>query len=477
MKKVFALFVFVSLTISGFAQAPQKMSYQAVIRKIGGALMANQSVGIRISILQGSETGSAVYAETHTPATNENGMVTLEIGGGSIVTGTFAGIDWSSGSYFLKTEIDPTGGTNYTITGTSRFLSSPYALYSKSSAPQSLQQVLNEGNSATIILNDINKNAVSINSTGGNTSDTWYNGIKSTISGTNGFPVASSGIANGNSLQRNYGLYGSATNAAELNTGVYGTAYGSKHDNYGIWGTANGAIDGWDNRGIMGYARGITATGWNYGVTGWAGYSDYVNIAVGAYTDSSNLATVNYGVSARASSNTPGTNYGIYSTASNGAVNYAGFFNGNVAVTGIIIQPSDDKLKGNIQPISSILGKISALKPVSYYYNSKGKSSLQLPDDLQYGFVAQEMEGVFPNLVTNQVIDINLTGNGGKVDGVQNEKQESDKQEFKGINYIGLVSILTQGIKEQQELIKQLKDKNDELETRIKTLEDLVLLK
>jgi hypothetical protein len=385
----------------------------------------------------------------------------------------------SVGPYFIKTETDPTGGTSYTITGTNQLLSVPYALYANSSSPQNLQEIINAGNSANNILNDVDNSTISLNSTGGNTSNFHYYGIKSSIAGTNGYPTAIQAISNGISLQRNYGLYAYATNAAELNNGVFGYAYGSLHDNYGIWGVADDAIDGWDNRGVMGYARSTTATGWNYGVTGWAGNSDYRNIAVGAYTDeSTSTNATNYGVSARASATTTtGTNYGIYSEAFNGAVNYAGFFNGNVTVTGTFTNPSDEKLKGNIQPISSILEKISSLKPVSFYYNSKGKSFLQLPEDLQYGFVAQDMEQVFPNLVTNQVIDINSTGNAGRNKGEQKEEQESRKQEFKGINYTGLISILTQGIKEQQEQIKQLKEKNDELEKRIKTLEELILIK
>jgi hypothetical protein len=69
--------------------------------------------------------------ETQTTNTNANGLVTLEIGSGTIVSGTFSGIDWSNGSYFIKTETDPTGGTSYTITGTSQILSVPYAIYSK----------------------------------------------------------------------------------------------------------------------------------------------------------------------------------------------------------------------------------------------------------------------------------------------------------------------------------------------------------
>jgi uncharacterized protein (TIGR02145 family) len=113
------------------AQSPEKMSYQAVVRDAGGVLLSNQSVGIRIQILQTSEFGAAVFVETHTRTTNSNGLVTLEIGGGSVVMGSFSGINWNNGPYFLKTEIDPGGGTSYSIIGTTQLMSVPYALYSK----------------------------------------------------------------------------------------------------------------------------------------------------------------------------------------------------------------------------------------------------------------------------------------------------------------------------------------------------------
>ena len=116
------------LTISSFAQSPEKMSYQAVIRNAANALVTNQQVGMQISILQGS---TAVYEETQTPTSNTNGLVTLEIGTGTIVSGTFSSIDWSADTYFIKIETDPAGGTNYTITGSSQLLSVPYALYAK----------------------------------------------------------------------------------------------------------------------------------------------------------------------------------------------------------------------------------------------------------------------------------------------------------------------------------------------------------
>jgi len=122
--------IFFSLT-SSYAQAPQKMSYQAVLRNASNALVSNTPVAIRVSVLQGSASGTAVYVERHTLTTNVNGLATFEIGSGTIISGTFSGINWASGVYFVKTETDPTGGTNYTISGTSQLLSVPYALYAK----------------------------------------------------------------------------------------------------------------------------------------------------------------------------------------------------------------------------------------------------------------------------------------------------------------------------------------------------------
>ena len=116
-----------------FAQAPEKMSYQAVVRNTTNNLVTNQAVGMQISILQGSATGTAVYVETQTPTSNANGLVSLEIGGGAVVSGNTATINWANGPYFIKTETDPTGGSSYTITGTSQLLSTPYALYAKTS--------------------------------------------------------------------------------------------------------------------------------------------------------------------------------------------------------------------------------------------------------------------------------------------------------------------------------------------------------
>lgn len=114
------------------AQSPERMSYQAVVRDTDGVLLPDQSVGMRLQILQTSGSGASVYSETHITPTNANGLVSVEIGGGTVVAGSLSGINWNGGPYFLKSEIDPNGGTSYSITGTTQLLSVPYALHAES---------------------------------------------------------------------------------------------------------------------------------------------------------------------------------------------------------------------------------------------------------------------------------------------------------------------------------------------------------
>ncbi len=133
MKKLFTLLSIVFISLSAYSQSPQGMSYQAIVRSNTGALVTGQVIGAKISILQGSVNGSVIFSETYSPApqTNANGLLSLEIGKGTASVGSFSGINWANGPFFLKTDIDPAGGTNYTISGVSQLLSVPYALHSK----------------------------------------------------------------------------------------------------------------------------------------------------------------------------------------------------------------------------------------------------------------------------------------------------------------------------------------------------------
>jgi len=124
MKKIF-LILLVLLSIKIYSQNEDKLSYQAIIRDNSNKLIKNSTIGIKISILQGSINGNIVYFETQSVLTNENGLLSIEIGSGA----GFNTIDWSNKPYFVKTEIDVTGGTNYILTATSQLLTVPFALF------------------------------------------------------------------------------------------------------------------------------------------------------------------------------------------------------------------------------------------------------------------------------------------------------------------------------------------------------------
>ena len=128
MKNLTLIALFFLVSNSFIAQLPQGMSYQAVIRDTNGNLITESMVGIRISIIQGSPSGTVVYVETHSPMTNINGLASLIIGMGTPTSGSYPVIDWSV-PYYIKTETDPTGGNNYVLISTSQLLAVPYALH------------------------------------------------------------------------------------------------------------------------------------------------------------------------------------------------------------------------------------------------------------------------------------------------------------------------------------------------------------
>lgn len=162
MKKIFT-FLMASFLIlfmgEVFSQAPNKLSFQAVVRNSSNYLVVSSPIGVRVSILQGSSSNSPLYVETHTPSTNANGLITLEIGGGKVVSGDFKTFAWGSGDAFIKLETDPSGGTNYTIVSTTQILSVPYALYAnKSGDTDSLNTKIKKLDSLVTAINSASKN-------------------------------------------------------------------------------------------------------------------------------------------------------------------------------------------------------------------------------------------------------------------------------------------------------------------------------
>ena len=121
---LFSLFLILDFQLIAQSQgAPESMNYQAVIRDGSGNIVASQSVGIRIDILQGSASGTSVYQETFTTTTNAYGSIAIQIGTGTVVSGTFSTIDWGADLYFVETAVDISGGNTYSIISTTQFVS------------------------------------------------------------------------------------------------------------------------------------------------------------------------------------------------------------------------------------------------------------------------------------------------------------------------------------------------------------------
>jgi uncharacterized protein (TIGR02145 family) len=126
------------LTVSGFAQLPQGMTFQAVIYSDENQLMRDSAIGVRFSILQGEEL---IYAERHQPMTNSNGHIALIIGTGTAELGTYSDIPWEKGNMRLRREYDVKGGTDYKIMGEEFLHAVPYALMAERSKPTYLLDI------------------------------------------------------------------------------------------------------------------------------------------------------------------------------------------------------------------------------------------------------------------------------------------------------------------------------------------------
>ncbi len=123
------IIIMVFFPIFAVAQAPQKINFQSVLRNTTGEVVSNSSVSLRISILSGTVTGTIVYSETHAKTTDAGGLMSLQIGSGTVLSGVFANINWGGASHFIKLEADFSGGSNYVVLGTQELMSVPYALY------------------------------------------------------------------------------------------------------------------------------------------------------------------------------------------------------------------------------------------------------------------------------------------------------------------------------------------------------------
>ncbi|MEQ8702916.1 MAG: tail fiber domain-containing protein [Phaeodactylibacter sp.] len=471
MKKITITLFALLFTFCLMAQAPLKISYQAVVRDANGQLITNSTVGMRISILKDSPTGPVQYAETHTSTTNANGLATLEIGEGTPVSGgTFFSIEWRSGSHYIQTETDPNGGTNYTISGTSQLLSVPYALYSNIAG-------------VSTAWTRVGDNVASVPS--GNV------GI-----GTGAFIPESKLQVEADDAIRIYGTQGSFNHGGtihfgdgnivyleeyeddnlklkanktwvdsdvwvgpdpfQLNTGVDASKFEVKGEQVAIRGQVSviSANTNW-NRGVVGSVQGGTGTNW--GVYGAA--SNGIN-SVGVY----GFGSTTVGATGVHGFGQGDFSRGVYGEA-NGALALAGAFNGDVNYTGELMGPSDAKLKKEVMALDGALEKVLQLEPKTYFFKTDEFTDLNLPTGAQMGFIAQEVQDIFPGVV-HETAHVAHPKPG--------EETELRTTEYISINYLSFIPVLTKAIQEQQEEIESLKKENETLQARLERLEALV---
>jgi hypothetical protein len=159
-----------------------------------------------------------------------------------------------------------------------------------------------------------------------------------------------------------------------------------------------------------------------------------------------------------------GTNYGIFGSARDGTTNYAGFFEGDVHISGTLTNPSDRKLKTNIVEMGSVSEKLLSLPVYTYEFKPEWVDAMHLPEGTEFGFMAHEMEAAFPSLVKEAVAPISSKTSG--------DQEATTEERFKSVNYIGLIPVLVKTVQEQQEVIQQQQALILSLEARMKALEE-----
>jgi hypothetical protein len=323
-------------------------------------------------------------------------------------------------------------------------------------------------------LDQVSGSSVLIETESGNQTDSIYRGIFSIIKGSSGTNRAIVGYSYGESTQRNQGVVGFARYGVR-NTGVRGDADIENPNgfNYGVYGSGAAGIP---SAGVIGVSTSPNSftNAINFGIGGVASSSNFSNIGVGGYAEGGNTPDTalgnNFGIVGSATSSSFGTNTGIYGEASGASTNYAGFFNGDVTITGTLNNPSDSRLKTNVLPLQNASSIIDKLRPVEFdYLKNIDGFNLHLPQKHQFGFIAQEVQTILPDLVSVQKINPSTTRNAFSENAKEGEKNMSSQpQEFLSVNYTSIIPILVQSIKEQQKRIEKLENMIIELQNKNK---------
>lgn len=252
--------------------------------------------------------------------------------------------------------------------------------------------------------------------------------------------------------------------SAQVNFGVRGRAEqgGLGNPNFigvqNIGGQFEGAFGNQTATGVVG--AGSEAALRNYGVSGYASSpttaSQVENVGgqfSGAYSANDNMGVKAVGFGGNHA-------YGIYATASGGTINHAGYFNGDVeAINGTFI--SDQQFKDSVKDISGGLKALAQLKPVEYVFDVSGYPQFNFGSEKQFGFIAQQVQNVFPNLVYQSEMPAEFDSLGNVI---------TPALPYKSLNYNGLIPINTQAIIELNQKVDKATLSDELIKTNVQDL-------
>jgi hypothetical protein len=482
MKTPYSIILLLLISTLVFSQTPEAFKYQAVIRDGSGVILANTPVAIKISVLQDSDVGTAVYSETFNEVTSPYGMVDLKLG-----MGAFHAIDWGAHSYFLKIEVDPDNGTNFTDLGTSQLLSVPYALHALTVQEDMVEDAdadpVNELQTISLNGTDLTLSegggTVALPSSGGG--DNWGTQVVEsdatlTGNGTSGAPLEVVGdltddqtlsivgndlsILDGNTVPLPASPWTRVSSDIYFNAGNVGINTSSPAHRFHVYGNSMfdvgtgtiqiatpGSYPGFiafdiastNRRDIVFRPEGIALTA-STSPSG-PGINDGMYIREGGNVGIQTASTGNYPLMINER-----TEYGIalshasssvlweiFSSSLGGLYLYRngsafrGVFDG---ATGVYTPVSDRRYKSDIEPLNPTLVNVKKIKASSYTMKSSSSGRREI------GLIAQELKGCFPELVYE----------------IQDDK--SGKTIYT-VNYNGIAVVAVKAIQEQQEIIEQ----------------------
>jgi hypothetical protein len=463
------------------AQVPHTFNYQGIARDAGGNVLPARKIGVELSVLDGGPTGTVVYTETFTDTTNAFGLFAMQVGGGTVVSGSFAGINWATGNKYLQTSIDLSGGTSYTLSGTTQLLSVPYALYAQNAVVGGgwgLKGNAGTGDTAFIGTTDNTAFAVKVNdSLSGLIDPVLFNTFW-------GYEAGNPTMAGDNNVALGY---------QALHLGSSG------NNNVAIGYTSMGFDSIGEDNTAVGYRTLLVSNGGSNTAIGyqalWQNTSGNSNTAVGASalqnvkSGSNNTAV---GIDALLTNSTGFDNTAIgwgadvsdESLTNATAIGYQATVDasnkvriGNTAVTVIEGQvpfttPSDGRFKFNIREDVKGLDFVLKLRPVTYQFNTKmqdnfmrGVMSEGTPvayDEAMMvrrtGFIAQEVEKA-----------AKMTGY--NFDGL---KIPRNKKEYYSLSYASFVVPLVKAVQEQEGVIRQQEQRIDDLSKQVEELRKMI---